>query len=327
MSTEQPVQRWFTGLEGLEALALGARLRVTESDFSQTDLEANDTMRLPVDEVGRIGLRLLLSPDLDAIGEAVKMTNLNPEDVKVLVIAEDRFLKERTILIDPELASFLSGETIITKVDEPRKSALANPFNGFELSLIYVLGQDCEATIARRPHRKGTILASASWTIRGQRDAAGLDPLPLKEDVLDKAKLPKGTLLYVESDGELLLEDDLRSVKVYVHEGLLKRVAQGRGADRTTVLQQLSIDALVQLVYLVARQIEPDYVWDGQGSAALRLIQTLLKDLGRPASTDSIAALVRDETQRVVAIVSGAGKQAARLMNMFDEIDQTEGPQ
>src|SRR4051794_4976080 len=118
MSTEHPVERWFTGLEGLEVLASECQLRVVESDFGSTEYPPGTTLRLSVEEVARIGLRLIMPSDLEAIAVAVEQTHLPPDSVKVVVIAEDRFLKERVIVHGPVSASELQGEVVLTKVDD-----------------------------------------------------------------------------------------------------------------------------------------------------------------------------------------------------------------
>lgn len=327
MSTERSHTRWFTGLEGLERLAQLFTLAVYEPDMTVTTLASGDTIRLASHDIPKLGLRLVPPDDRATLDKAIRDTGWGDDvdAIKVVLIAEDRFLKERQFLtgtpLDPTEAL---EELTIATVSGPRPPALQNPFGGFEVQLVFVLNRDLDHRIARRPHRKGTILARAAWEVRGERDAGGLEPLPLLEAKRRDEGLPAGTLLFVEPPDDLLNADHLGGLSIYIHEGLYKRLAQARGAERTAVLQQLSNDAMCQLVYLAAAQVEPGVDIDVDASAALRLLHRRVVAGGARMNKDQFAHKLRHEPHCLVAVLSGLEGQANRLLKMFDD---NEGPE
>lgn len=327
MNTERSHTRWFIGLEGLEELARRFTLAVYEPDMTVTTLAPGETLRVASHDIPKLGLKLVPPDDAAALGRAIAETDLGESvnAIKVVLIAEDRFLKERQFLtgkaLDP--TEDLKELTIAT-VNGPRPEALQNPFGGFELQLVFVLARDLDHGIARRPHRKGTILARAAWEVRGERHTGGLEPLPLHEAKRRDEALPVGTLLFVEPPDELLNAEHLGGLSVYIHEGLYKRLAQARGAERTTVLQQLSNDAMCQLVYLAAAQVEPGVDIDVDASAALRLLHRRVIAGGARIDKGQFAHKLRYEPHWLVAVLSGLEGQANRLLKMFDD---NEGPE
>jgi hypothetical protein len=328
MSTEQPRLRWFTGLDDLEDLVSGTGLKVIPSDpTSAKTLEPGEFIRLSPDDASRCGLRLRMPDDAEAVTKAVAATGLPAEAVKVVVIAEDTFLKERCFVLGPVDPVALTGEHVLASLGGTRVRALQNPFAGFELRLVYVLDRDLDHGIARRPHRKGTILAKSVWQVKGQRDIGGLTPQPLDQKTREDAKLPPGTVLFLKVDGDLLVADDLDALTVYVHEGLYNRLASARGAERTLILQQLSIDAVIQLAFLMSKQMDATFEWDGQHGAALRLLNRLVREL-TPARhhlvAKDFARKLHSEPEWVGAVLSGTRRQAVKLIRLFEDPDNAE---
>lgn len=325
MSTENPVLRSFTGLGPFEDLVDRVRLEITDSSLIPVLHEPTLTHRFPVAELAHLGLRLVFDWTPDEIAEAARSARIPLDRARLHVIVEDSFLKERETV---EPAGFATGEIPerleLASRGGPRAGALRNRNTGFEIHVVWVLAEQMDEVVAFRPHRKGTVLARASFVVRSERNDQGLDPVPLDAETRDRNGLPASTVLFVECDGSLLDEEDLaRVVTIHVHEQLYAAM-MGRGPEKTAVVQQLGIDAWSQIVHAVRDELTDEFEWDGTSGAALRLLYRLVKGERPKLTTSEFLALLRDDPRVVCAVLSGVAGQAKLLLKVVGDAETKE---
>ena len=325
MSTENPVIRPFTGLGPMEELASRVRLKVTDSSLVPVIHLPDATHRLATTEIAGLGLALEFDWTPDELAEAARQARVPLELVHLYVIFEDSFLKERHVFVDGLSASEVPTTVPIASRGEHRVDALANRLNGFEIHVALVLAAQMDEVLAFRPHRKGTKLASATFTVRSERNSAGLDPKPLDADTRSANNLPASTVLFVDCDGPLIDQEDLaQTVSVYVHEQVYTAML-GRGPERTAIVQQLAIDAWAQIIHALHDELTDDYVWDGTSGAGLRMLWSIVKGEQPKTTAEQLIARLRSEPRTLCAIVSGAEKQARLLLKVLGDDESKEG--
>ena len=325
MSTENPVLRSFKGLGPFEDLVDRVRLEVTDSSLIPVLHEPVATYRFPVAEIAHLGLRLLFDWTPDELAEAARSARVPLDRVRLHVIVEDSFLKEReSVRAGGFAASEVPERLELSARGGPRAAALRNRNTGFEIHVAWVLAEPMEEVLAFRPHRKGTILADTSFVIRSERNDQGLDPIPLDAQTRDHNGLSAHTVLFVECDGSLLDEEDLaRVVTIYVHEQLYAAM-MGRGPEKTAIVQQLALEAWSQIVHVVRDELTDDFEWDGTSGAALRLLYRLVKGERPKLTTAEFMALLRKDPRVICALLSGVAGQAKLLLKVVGDADTKE---
>jgi hypothetical protein len=325
VSTENPVLRSFTGLGPFEDLVDRIRLEVTDSSLVPVLHEPNATYRFPIDEVAHLGLRLVFDWTPEELAEAARSARVPLDRARLHVIVEDTFLKERESLVPEGIRVSEVPERLVLATRAGRRpAALRNRNTGYEVHAVWVLAEQMEEVLAFRPHRKGTVLAAASFPIRSERNDQGLDPLPLDAEARERTGLPTSTVLYVECDGSLLDEEDLaRAVTIYVNEHLYEAM-MGRGPQKTAVVQQLALEAWSQIVHAVREELTDEFEWDGTSGAALRLLFRLVRGERPKVSPLQFVTLVRDDPRFVCALLSGVAGQARLLLKVVGDEETKE---
>jgi len=173
-----------------------------------------------------------------------------------------------------------------------------------------VLNRDIEH-LPFRPRRLGTILAQESFSITPSKIGQGLRPKPMTSDVITVHGLKKGSLLYVYAEGSLLDAETLDGViSVYLDEEIFNSLGVTRTPDSKLLQTILALDTLVQLVYLISAELnqneglEPDL---DDSVVIMFMVDQLKQVLGKDAPpTDRVVQLLRNDPQRVAALLSGA---------------------
>jgi hypothetical protein len=317
VSTENPVIPNFDGLEGFEELASRLRLNVRVALAADPEqLEPGSTIRLPSFDFRKIGVELVHDWTDGEVAGAAAQAKLTDAQIDVVVIAEDGFLKERTIVAGPESAADFPCHSALAPYNGERVAAMQNSERGFALVAHLVLGAEREPK-PFQPHRKGTILASARFQVRATRDTGGLDPKPLTDEKISEFKLTKNSVLYVHCDDDMVTLEHLEGqLEVYVNEALLAAASHQRTDERDAVMNGLAIEAMGQLIHHVSRELETITPPEGDGSAVLRMIRRSLADAGVKKSADEVVELVRDDPFRVVGLLSGLDHRAQRLLSV-----------
>lgn len=318
MSTENPMIPIFQGLEGFEELMSRARLRVRSSLIEEaTSLEPGSSIRMPSTDLRKVGLELVLDWEPQEVLEAANLADLGPYEVAFVVVAEDGFLKERTIVAGPVPAPEAAQVVKLAGFGGDRPAAMMNSGNGFNVEVYFVLSSG-QTPRPLQPHRKGTILGSATFGIKPTRDSGGLDPKPLTAELIEKFDLSPKSLLYLDYDGPIVeLEHLDGALDVYVNEQLLVAASKHRGDERDAILISLAVEAMCQLVHVVSRELETVTPPEGDNSAVLRMIRRMLSDAGRKVGTDEIADLIKNRPLFVTGLISGHLGRAQQLLTVI----------
>lgn len=325
MSTERKLVRPFEGLENLEDLAARVRLKVVDHANDLRILEAGESAWFPRRDIAELGLEVVFEwTDAETV-EAAKKARIPTNQIEIYLIAEDPFLKERTVVDHWSIAAMRQSHVIAQKRQE-RERALQNPLSGFDLFVVAVLLDVLPERLLFRPHRKGTILAETQFSVRGEAATGSLKLQPLTAEVRADQKLPISTVLYVHIDGDILQTEDLAGVvDVYVNEQMYNSLEASRDPKRAPILQQFAIDAWCQIVYALRYEIgDAEFEWDGKTGAALRGLYGLAKTLKPLITKEDMVTTIRSKPEQLCALLSGAGRQAGLLMKLV-EVEAEEG--
>ena len=254
MSAESRILRNFNGLKLIEDLTNSFVLFVDQGYGQVVELEKDSTQFVSPSDLREVGLRLKGNFDLTSLLTAIGEIKIAASDVDLVVIAENGFLKDRTVIyhrsgleIEPEIQLF--------KREQERKNTLLDKRHGFRISVYFVLNKKMP-TVAFRPRRLGTILASTSFNVRVNRLGNGLVPKPLTEEVLKRADLPKGSILWVEQS-ELFFEatslDD--AVTIYIDEEIHSDLGRLRTRESRVIQTEFALMSLAQIVLLVGAEL------------------------------------------------------------------------
>lgn len=324
MSTENPFIPVFQGLEKLEELARGLELVVYHRPGTPPErLEFGTILHLSSIDFPRIGLRLESAWKHDAIAEALSAAGLTKEEVGIAIVAEDGFLKERKVVQTRANPYEVESELVLVESGGERPDAMKNAFRGFDLSVHLYLSEGKEPE-PYRPHRKGTILASATFKVRPRRSHGGIDPKPLTQEKIEEFRLHPSSVLYINREEEVLpMREFDDSIEIYVNEAILIAASHHRGPERDVVIGGLAIEALCQLVHLVHDEISDDTEPPEDGaSAILRLFRKNLKGIGVDWSEIEIFEQIKAFPNRVTALLSGIDGRSSRLLSFFSGEDE-----
>lgn len=325
MSAEKPMIPIFQGLEGFDDLMSRMKLAVRPSlGAPQEILEPGWTIRKSSHEFRKLGLELVSDWDQAEIEAAARQADLGVEEIAVVVVAEDGFLKERVILLGPAPMSTLLEPIKLAAYNGDRPDVLRNSETGFSLEAHLVLTKG-RAAQPLRPHRKGTILASAEFSVRSTRNTGGLDPKPLTEEKIAEFGLSPKAVLYLDYDSPIVeLEHLDGSLDVYLNETLLNAAGRHRSDERDAVMTSLALEALCQIVFIVSAELQDTPVPEADRSAVLRMIRSSLHEAGRKLSIDEVGDLVKNEPAKVAGWVSGTEQRARQLLKVVAGDDDTE---
>lgn len=254
MSFEAPVLSAFEGIESLEAVASQIRLVVSRGYGQAERLEDGETLRLPSAEIRQVGLKLDFSDLAETLVQATKKTHMSPEDLEVVVIGEGRFLKDRHILGQMPISSVEKDWTLL-EYGKIRHDALRDKRHGFAIHCFVVLAHKL-APEPRRPRRLGTIVGQSTYRVFVSPLGSGLRPKPLSSQILKDNRLPKGTLMFVSQDSELLSAESLdEALSIYIDEKLFSDLGAIKSKESRLVQTNLAVHAIGQVVYMTAAEL------------------------------------------------------------------------
>ena len=320
MSTENPIIRPFDGLEELEELAGDLRLSVrTNLRDEPMLLESDELVRLASHDLRRIGVAVRHNWKQDRIASAVAAARLKPDQVDVVVTVEDSFLKERVVAAPGRVPIMALTDTLKLAAHDgrDRPEAMQNSRRGFDVEVHIILNDDIKP-LTFRPHRLGTVLARSKFKIRSSRDSGGLDPKPLTTERIKDFEVTAKTVLYVDCEDVLELQELGQGLGIYVNEKLLATLSHQRGTEKDVVLGSLAVEALSQIALATHTALHDAGMtdWNGEGYPVLRLLQANLKKAGRNLDPDSIVTMLRDKPLTVAGLFSGLDRRNQRLLEL-----------
>ena len=97
MSTENPIISNFDGLEALDDLMSRLRLHVRFALGSEPErLEPGSTIRISAHDFRKVAVELACDWDTGELAAAAAQAHISPDELALVAVAEDSFLKERT---------------------------------------------------------------------------------------------------------------------------------------------------------------------------------------------------------------------------------------
>jgi hypothetical protein len=303
VSTENPVLDNFIGLGELQEQFKRVSLQVSE--LADGPLTADSpTWRCESSLIPALGLTLRAGFEREDLVAALGPAGLQPEEVETVVFTEDPFLGERDVV-----ARIGGNETlpeIFWEVNPGggRPRSLQNPTQGLRITMAAVLVRD-RSPEPQRPFRKGTMLATISFSVKPYAGKGQIQPVPLTDEVRKSNLLSRKTQCFVKVSDEIVRTRKLdEAVTVYVQEELLGFL-QGRNpgnAEFQYVAVGVVINFLQQLTFAASREMrdwsEEDLEsLESEGSVLIELISDKLGRVNRPHANGSPSVT---ETARMV---------------------------
>ena len=326
MSAESRVLRNFKGLESIETLSESFVLSVDQGYGQVVELEKDSTQFVSPSDLRELGLRLNGDFDLTSLLTAIGEIGIAATDVDLLVTAENNFLKDRTIIYRKPS---LEVEPIIHLLErcQEREMTLLDKRHGFKISVYFTLNKKLPV-VAFRPRRLGTILASASFTVRVNRLGNGLIPKPLTEEVLKRADLPKGSILWVEQSNLFFDSTSLDdAVSIYIDEEIHSDLGRLRTKESRVIQTEFALMSLAQIVLLVGvelsnREVTAEDCETIFGEFLFTQVKKVLKD--KAGDVRQVLDQIKANPSRVAALITAQMDFKRKLRALLIEEDGTK---
>lgn len=319
---ESPIIRPFESFDRLEELVAAIELSVSTRHASRR-LVGGSSFKCSADELGRVGITVDLNCEPSDLESALAEGNMSPSDASFVILATEPrggHLRQQDILWHGAISELRSELQVVARGGD-RERALQNTHNGFDLSLAVVIARPLER---RRlmPSREGTILAEVRFRVRPFGHTSGMQPRPLTSEVRAEFDLRPDTWLWVRRNYSLHDSPSLSdAVTVYVDDEILGLAARQTSSSKAVVESLFVVPALTQLVYLLSQDLVAagdQWVWEGDGSEALSLLFDTLRECSVEMAPDVLVSTLRNDPQRVAAIVTGYDKQKRRIIDFLN---------
>ncbi len=255
MSFEAPFISVFQGVDEIESVMAQIRLAVNRGYGQRELLEYGETLRIPSMEVRQVGLRLDFSALSKSLLTAVSKSLVPTDAVDLFVIAEGRFLKDRTVLGRRPIGE-LEDEWILIEHGKVRQDALRDRKHGFAIHVAAILTRPLDP-LPRRPRRLGTVLGHTTFRVSPSPLGSGLKPKPLTSQVAETNGIAKGAMLFVSQESDLVNADNLEeALSIYVDEKLYTELGRNKSREARLVQVSLALEAIGQLTYLFSAELQ-----------------------------------------------------------------------
>lgn len=321
MSSESPVVRPWENLESVQALLDKCNLVVTSKFGLPTTLKSNQPMRVDFEEIRELGLTLLPQWADSDIKKALGKIDMSADELKLIVIADSSFLKNRFVIYS-ELLSKVPSRVLLAEQSKARNEALLDRKNGFQIEVSLTLVKE-RVPKSLAPYRKGSILAETSFGIRPSPNLNGLSPIALDAITAKRLKLPMSTEVAVIAECALLDIDTFEgNLKIYMNEGIYNLCANRKDKWVDQYLSSLALVALCQLVYLVSAELQSVDIERYRLNEPL-VISVLKKSFAKANAKPLIAGsdfieVIKKEPSLIAAALSGIGQNAANWQSLLD---------
>ena len=273
-SKESRVIRPYKGLSPFEDMFSETQLfvgRFGSADSGALNVPASDYKN------GSIFLRLN-KKDMASFSEVfvnhLAETDLTEKDIEFLVFATTPFLRITKILWRGNIDDLSSVGQDLQLANGVRPDPFRSPKAGCEVTFAAVL----KKTLPKKPltpHRSGTWLAKAHFSISTDDGEIGFTPRPLTGEDRVNLGLHPGVLRYVEVSDVLSPETTEQDVILWADEELLNAaLAQPNSHGARAFLHQLSLTAISAIVTSAQQELNGQRIeWDEiQGSLLARII-------------------------------------------------------
>ena len=150
-------------------------------------------------------------------------------------------------------------------------------------------------------------MAQTSFTVNILDKKGGLKPYPLTQQIRVDNDLPNGVWLWVEEQGDSLLEAAALkdAFRIYVDEEILNLVGRLSGPARSFALQSIIAPAITQIVCSTSAELSlparDGFEFDGEGSAVLKLLFNKFKKISSGLTLTDFVVILRENPSRAVA--------------------------
>jgi len=322
MNRENPILRPYENLERLEDLM--DRLTVDLQTYTgKSQCRPDETVIVSAVELRQVGLKVQSQWDDGEVSDALTLLSISDEDIEVVVIADAKFLRRRSIVKRCTLAELSKGLSLFD-LGQVRPPTLLDKRHGYAISVNAVLSRELEKA-PLKPWREGTILAESLFTVSPTSDLEGLDPEPLTDDIIREHQLPRSahTFVLLEADDLLGLESLTGNIRVFVNEDLYERCSSKRNQMTVQHMRGVAINALIQICYMVSDELaDIDDVdeLESDRPVIVRLIENALEEVvGKTHQMlESLVHVLRSDPNRVASALSGADDYSKNWRPLLD---------
>lgn len=312
MNTEQPVLRPFEGMDQLQAIAAGIMLIVEVAGDDPARLLNGATYRSEFADLRKLGLALKFDFQKVALDVALSQAKLGREEIKVLVVIDAPFLRNRQTIDLGEITNLDKTHVLCSK-DDDRNPVFKDRRHGFNVEINFVLAVDKKIR-PLSPYRKGSVLASVSFAIKPLKDGLGLTPRPLVEDERRRLRVPATTEIFIEVFDELLkIETFDGNVTIWMNEDLYE-ICRQKPKQSEYYLKAAANHTLIQIVYLVSAELKetlPDALHDIEQNPpmVINLLNREFKKLHANTMLrgTSFVSVLRSKPEKIAGVFSGIG--------------------
>lgn len=316
MSTEQRLVRPFVDLAPVRSW-----IRRTALEFAGSVVPAGGGISVAVGVFVSERLAIQLAEDaehlpdrLQRLADAVDTTGIPADALElVLVLSTPRLQRAEVAWRSrlPELAR--QGHRVEVGGEGRRPGPLSAPFGGCDAQLALVMAETLPPA-PLVPHRRGTWLARAWFTIATDLGQIGFTPIPLTDDVRREHDLPARTLRLVIADRVTDPEmDPDAALSVYVDQEVLAQLTAEPNARGSKSLQmQLFLDAMTAVVHAASREINAGDGSDSYLEAQDSLLGSLFRQMAARSDGEVDVDLaqrywngVKNHPERTVALIEG----------------------
>ena len=201
--------------EGVDSLS--AALELTTLDIDGTSYPQGN-VNLPRESLPLKSGQLEIFLDVDGVLEVIESLRINAKDLAVACVAMGSVIAASSTLFDEGLEDCRFPRTVELKGDP---FVFESP-NGFDLRVVLYLQTDLRPR-AFRPHRSGTWLALASFSVFPSTSLSRFCPVPMDDVIRARYGLPKSCMSYVEVGDNVLSADALEDeIEVFVDLSILR---------------------------------------------------------------------------------------------------------
>ena len=181
--------------------------------------------------------------------------------------------------------------------------------SGFDVRIILYLSEDLEPQ-GFRPHKWGTWLSIATFSIAPFSSMSRFSPIPLDESQRKYLGLPKECMSYVEVVEDLIEVDSLEdAISVFVDISILRLLQENPKEPLALYVQlDLVMSTLNAIVFAVARQL--------QGSGQYASYQDLV--LSKKAVTKPVTEIARSAGVEPEALLDAALYDPGRVRSFVE---------
>lgn len=279
--------------EGIEAL--GQALDLTQIILAGTTYLPG-TVAIPQDSLPVHGARIQVFIDCEGVIETLDSLGIPSGAVGIACIAFGSVIATSEVLFDEEFDSVRTPFT----VDLAGKPLIFESPNGFDVRVVLYLRKGLRQK-GFRPHRVGTWLAVATFSLTPFTSLSRFCPLPMDEELRAHLLLPVGCVSYVQVGEGLIDADSIEDeVEVYLDLDILRLLQENPDEPLARYIQiDLASATLVAIIQSAGNHLAAghEYASFDDLRSARRPVAALIDEIARSASVgpERLLAATQDD--------------------------------